>query len=49
MTSMTSFWCFYCYLGTYLTPFPSVCIGDFEKVNVSWVGDQKSQAKAEQK
>ena len=32
-----SFWCFYCYLWTYLTPFSSVSIVDFEQVNVSWV------------
>ena len=36
--SMTSFWCFYCYLLTYITLFlVCVCIVDFEEVNVSWV------------
>ena len=35
-TSLTSFWCFYCELLTYFTPFPSVFIVDFEQVNVSW-------------
>ena len=34
---MTSFWCFYCFLWTYFTPFPSVSIVHFEQVNVSWV------------
>ena len=35
--SMTSFWCFYCYLWTYFTPFSSASIVNFEQVNVSWV------------
>ena len=35
-TSMTSFWCLYCWLLTYFTPFSSVSIVDFEQVNVSW-------------
>ena len=37
MTSLTSFWCFYCQLWTYFTPFSSTFIVDFEQVNVSWV------------
>ena len=34
-TSIMSFWCFYCQLGTYFTSFSSVCIAGFKKVNVS--------------
>ena len=34
----TPFWCFYCYLWTYFTPFSSNSTVDFEQVNVSWVG-----------
>ena len=34
--SLTSFWCFYCWLGTYFKSFSSVSIIDFEQVNVSW-------------
>ena len=39
----TSFWCFYCWLWTYFTPFSSVSIVDFEQANVNWV--KKSQYK----
>ena len=35
ITSLTSFWCFDCYLWTYFTPSSSVSIVDFEQVNVS--------------
>ena len=35
-TSLTSFWYFYCYLWTYLKPFPSVSIVDFEQVHICW-------------
>ena len=35
-TLLTSLRCFYCYLLTYLTPFHSVSIVDFEQVNVTW-------------
>ena len=35
-TSLTSFCCFYCWLWTDFTPFSTVCIVDFEQVNVSW-------------
>ena len=34
--SMTSFWCRYCQLLTYLTPFSSFSIVEFEQVNVCW-------------
>ena len=34
-TSMTSFWCLYCKLKTYLSPSSSVSV-DFEEINVSW-------------
>ena len=34
-TSMTSFWCSYCYLWTDFTAFSSVSIGNFEHVNLS--------------
>ena len=34
-TSFTWFWCFYCQLWTYSTPFSSVSIVDFEQVNAS--------------
>ena len=33
--SLTSFWCFYCSLGTHFTPFSSVPMVDFEQVNVA--------------
>ena len=36
-TSLTSFWCFYCLLRAYFTPFSSVSIVDFEHANISWV------------
>ena len=36
VAGLTSFWCFYCYLWTYFTPFSSVFIDDFEQVYVSW-------------
>ena len=32
---MTSFWCLYCKLKTYLSPSSSVSV-DFEEINVSW-------------
>ena len=32
---MTPFWCFYCLIWTYATPFSSVSCVDFEQVNVS--------------
>ena len=36
--SMTTFWCFYCYLLTYVFyTFSSVSVVDFELVNVNWV------------
>ena len=34
--SVTSFWCRYCQLITYLTPFSSFSIVEFEQVNVCW-------------
>ena len=34
-TSMTSLWCFYCQLWTYIIPFSGVSIYDFEQVTVS--------------
>ena len=35
--SVTSFWGFYCWLWTYLTPsFSSVFVVEFEQVNVRW-------------
>ena len=33
---MASFWCLYCYLWTYFTPFSSVSIVGFEQVNICW-------------
>ena len=33
---LMSFWCFYCYLWTYFTPFSSASIVDFEQINVIW-------------
>ena len=35
-TSLTLFWCFYCWLWTYFTSFSSVFIVNFEPVNISW-------------
>ena len=32
-----TFWCFYCQLWTYFTPFSNVSIVDFEQGNGSWV------------
>ena len=32
----SSFWCLYCYLWTYFTPFSSVSIVNFEEVNAGW-------------
>ena len=32
-TPMASFWCFYCLLETYFTPYSSVSIVNFEQVN----------------
>ena len=37
MTLLTSFCCFYCWLWTYFTSLPGVCIVDFEQANVRWV------------
>ena len=37
LTSLTSFWYFYCRLLTYFTPFSSVSIVEFEQVNINWV------------
>ena len=34
--SLTSFWCLYCKLWTYFTPFSSVSNVDFEQANVCW-------------
>ena len=34
--SLTSFWCCYCWLLTYFTPFFSISIVDSEQVNFSW-------------
>ena len=36
-TSMTSFWCLYCYLWTYFTSCSSVSIFNFEHVIAGWV------------
>ena len=36
-TSMTSFWCFYCWLWTYFTAFSRVSIVDSKLINVSCV------------
>ena len=36
-TSISSFWCLYCLLWTYFTPFSSASIVDFEQVNVCFV------------
>ena len=37
-TSLKSFLCFYCYLWTYLPPFSSVSIVDFELAGLHFVG-----------
>ena len=37
LTSLTSFWCLYCYLRTDSTYCSGVSIIDFEQVNVGWV------------
>ena len=42
MKSVTSLWFFHCLLGTYFMLFSSVCIVDFEQVNVSWVTGSKT-------
>ena len=34
---MLLFWCFYCWLGTYVKPFSNVSIVDFKQVYVSFV------------
>ena len=34
--SMNSFWCFYCKISTYFTPFSSVSIFDFEHM-LAWI------------
>ena len=39
---MTSFWCFYCWLWTYFTPFSSASNGDFEQVNVNNISNVTS-------
>ena len=36
-TLLSSFWCLYCQLGTYFTPFFSVSIVNFDQVNAGWV------------
>ena len=33
---MTSYWCLYCYLGTYLTPCFNVSIANLKQVNTNW-------------
>ena len=49
-TSLKSFQCFYCYLWTYLPPFSSVSIVDFEQAGLYFVGfipaDQNSEFSA---
>ena len=35
-TSLTLFWCFYCSLWTYFTPFSKASIAYFEQVNDRW-------------
>ena len=35
---LTSFWCLYCWLWTYLASFSSFSIVEFKQVNVCWVG-----------
>ena len=35
-TPVASFWCLYCYLGTYYTPCSSVSTINFEQVNAGW-------------
>ena len=37
MSPMSSFWCLYCKLLTYITLCSSVSIVNFEQVNVVWV------------
>ena len=39
ITSMTSFWCLYCWLWTDSTHCSAVSIVDFEQVNADWDGD----------
>ena len=34
--SMTLFWCLYCKLWTYCTPFTSVSIFDIEQIDIFW-------------
>ena len=34
MTSLTTFWCLYCYLCTYFTPSFGVSTIDFEQLNI---------------
>ena len=36
-TPLASFWCLYCYFGTYFTPYSSVPIVNFEHVITDWV------------
>ena len=36
-TPIASFWCLYCYLWTYFTPWSTVSIVNFEQVNASWI------------
>ena len=45
ITSMTSCWCFYCWLWTYSTLLYSVSVVGFEQVNVCWVKQDKIRNK----
>ena len=40
-TSLTSLWCFRCQLWTYLNPFWTVLIVNFEKASASWLTTRK--------
>ena len=33
---VTSFWCLYCYLSAYLTPFSNDSVADFKQTNIWW-------------
>ena len=35
-TSITTFWCLYCYFWIYFTLFVSVSMADFDQVNICW-------------
>ena len=37
LTSVILFWCLYCYLWKYFTPFSCISIVDSEQVNLCWV------------